>query len=348
MATDYTAAKRISEINPMDLENKPVKVDEETLLAYSKVTGWNYWNAEVDSEESPDVSRTVNMGRIALRDPSSGTIYASELPSYIDDMIYGHLTVDSSTQKATFEDETYNEIPEYPRRQYYVTGELIPANLTFVDTVDHIQYRYVESVASQCSGNVQYGFTRVSMSDITPKGWLVVDGDNEGTLVYRTVRVVKPHVVFFDKCNDWCDVYGDSGKGFFVSDNEQANIVIPSRVADERDDVTRTRQTKDDLFEHLTNTAYRVCVNVYVKPKTMSADIVDLSLVVNGTVISTVGVDMSMPAGTYQKVCLMGTVNLESGDYHWDNTKSMTVRLQSEASMPVCVQCESGYIAELI
>lgn len=352
MNSEYNAAKRIGSINPLDLDNKPVKVDESTWLAYSENAGWERWHVEIANDTEPnDVSKTIPVGRIALRDPESGKIYSSELPSYIDDMVYGHLTVDTATLKATFTDESNVNADVPNRRTTYTTGDPIPSNLTFVDTTDLIQYRYIESEAGNLGGNVQYGFVRISMSDITPKGWLVIDGDDEYTLVNRTVRAVKPQVVSFEKCTNWCEV-SKTGKGFFIRDDEvSAKIVYPVDVStDGRDAVVHTRNTNDDTFTKLTNTVYRVCINLFAKPKNRSADIVTLSLVLNGTVVSSADVDMSLLPGDYQSVCLMGEVDLRTdASYEWVNNKSITVRLQSsEAKCPISVQCESGYIVELI
>ena len=344
MASVNSASKRISNITPLDLERKPVKVDDDTWLAYSQHAGWDRWHTQVDDDQTPDVSHSVSMGRIALRDPSSGKIYSSELPSYIDDMVYGQLTVDSAQHTATFTDAEAGD----DRRSTYTTGETIPANLTFVDTVQHVQYRYVESEASNYGGNVQYGFVRISMSDITPKGWLVVDGDNEGTVVKRHVRAVLPQLVKFDTCDTWYDVTSSSGKGLFVDENK---ISIPSRSADEREDVVhvaRVQGDASDTYQKLTNTVYRVIVNVQAKPKTRSDYISTLSLVLNGTVVSTAEVDMSIPSGATQSVCLMGDVDLTDGAGEWVNNKSLTVRLQADPNYAIQVKCIDGGIAELI
>lgn len=344
MASVNSASKRISSITPLDLEHKPVKVDDDTWLAYSQHAGWDRWHTQVDDDQTPDVSHSVSMGRIALRDPSSGKIYAYELPSYIDDMVYGRLTVDSVQQAATFTDVEAGD----DRRSTYTTGETIPANLTFVDTVQHVQYRYVESEASNYGGNVQYGFVRISMSDITPKGWLVVDGDNEGTVVKRHVRAVLPQLVKFDTCDTWYDVTSSSGKGLFVDENK---ISIPSRAADEREDVVRVARVQGDAadtYQKLTNTVYRVIINVQAKPKTRSDYISTLSLVLNGTVVSAAEVDMSIPSGTTQAICLMGDVDLKDGAGEWVNNKSLTVRLQADPNYAIQVKCIDGCIAELI
>ena len=344
MASVNSASKRISNITPLDLERKPVKVDDDTWLAYSQHAGWDRWHTQVDDDQTPDVSHSVSMGRIALRDPSSGKIYSSELPSYIDDMVYGQLTVDSAQHTATFTDAEAGD----DRRSTYTTGETIPANLTFVDTVQHVQYRYVEAEASNYGGNVQYGFVRISMSDITPKGWLVVDGDNEGTVVKRHVRAVLPQLVKFDTCDTWYDVTSSSGKGLFVDENK---ISIPSRSADEREDVVhvaRVQGDASDTYQKLTNTVYRVIVNVQAKPKTRSDYISTLSLVLNGTVVSTAEVDMSIPSGATQSVCLMGDVDLTDGAGEWVNNKSLTVRLQADPNYAIQVKCIDGGIAELI
>ena len=346
MASVNSASKRISSITPLDLEHKPVKVDDDTWLAYSQHAVWDRWHTQVDDDQTPDVSHSVSMGRIALRDPSSGKIYSSELPSYIDDMVYGQLTVDSAQHTATFTDAEAGD----DRRSTYTTGETIPANLTFVDTVQHVQYRYVESEASNYGGNVQYGFVRISMSDITPKGWLVVDGDNEGTVVKRHVRAVLPQLVKFDTCDTWYAVTSSSGKGLFVDENK---ISIPSRAADEREDVVHVARVQGDAadtYQKLTNTVYRVIVNVQAKPKNRSADISTLSLVLNGTVVSTAEVDMSIPSGSTQSLCLMGDVDLRNNEtgYEWVNNKSLTVRLQADPNYAIQVKCIDGCIAELI
>lgn len=347
MASVNSASKRISNITPLDLEHKPVKVDDDTWLAYSQHTGWDRWHTQVDDDQTPDVSHSVSMGRIALRDPSSGKIYSSELPSYIDDMVYGQLTVDSAQHTATFTDAEAGD----DRRSTYTTGETIPANLTFVDTVQHVQYRYVESEASNYGGNVQYGFVRISMSDITPKGWLVVDGDNEGTVVKRHVRAVLPQLVKFDTCDTWYEVTSSLGKGLFIDENK---ISIPSRAADEREDVVHVARVQGDAadtYQKLTNTVYRVIINVQAKPKTRSDYISTLSLVLNGTVVSTAEVDMSIPSGATQSVCLMGDIQLkppEDTGYEWVNNKSLTVRLQADPNYAIQVKCIDGGIAELI
>ena len=344
MAGLRSASKRISGITPLDLENKPVKVDDHTWLAYSQHAGWDRWHTQVDDDKTPDVSRSLAMGRIALRDPSSGTIYSSELPSYIDDMVYGQLSVDSAQHTATFTDAEAGD----DRRRTYTTGELIPENLTFVDTVQQLQYRYVDSEKGNYGGNVQYGFVRISMSDITPKGWLVIDGDNEGTIVKRHVRAVLPQLVKFGACDTWYDVTGQTGKGLFVDENK---ISIPSRAADEREDVVHVARAQGDAYDtyqKLTNTVYRVIINVQAKPKTRSANISTISLVLNGDIVASAEVDMSIPSGSTQAVCLMGDVDLKDASDEWVNNKSLTVRLQSEPSNTIQVKCIDGYIAELI
>lgn len=354
MANVYSASKRISGITPLDLEHKPVKVDDDTWLAYSQQEGWDRWYTQVDGDDeeaTPDESRAVPMDRIALRDPSSGKIYSSELPSYIDDMVYGQLTVDSVQHTATFTTDDYDSVESGDeRRSTYTTGEDIPENLTFVDTVQQVQYRYVDSKKSQYEGNVQYGFVRITMSNITPKGWLVVDDYNEGNLVKCRVRAVLPQLVKFGTCDTWYDVTSSSGKGLFVDENK---ISIPSRAADEREDVVHVARAQGDAvdtYQKLTNTVYRVVINVQAKPKNRSAYISTLSLVLNGTVVSTAEVDMSIPSGATQSVCLMGDVDLRHNEtgYEWVNNKSLTVRLQADPNYAIQVKCIDGCIAELI
>lgn len=346
MASVNSVSKRISSITPLDLEHKPVKVDDDTWLAYSQHAGWDRWYTQVDNDQTPDVSRSVSMGRIALRDQSSGKIYSSELPSYIDDMVYGQLTVNSVQQTATFTDVEAGD----DRRVTYTTGETIPANLTFVDTVQQVQYRYVATEERTYEGNVQYGFVRITMSNITPKGWLVVDDYNEGNLVKCQVRAVLPQLVKFGTCDTWYDVTDSSGKGLFVDENK---ISIPSRAADEREDVVHVARVQGDAadtYQKLTNTVYRVIINVQAKPKARSDYISTLSLVLNGNIVSTADVDMSIPSGATQSVCLMGDVDLRNNEtgYEWVNNKSLTVRLQADPNYAIQVKCIDGGIAELI
>ena len=342
MNNEYTAAKRIGDINQLDLEHKPVKVDESTWLDYSNHAGWERWHIEIANDINPsDVSKTIPVGRIALRDPDSGKIYSSELPAYIDDMVYGHLTVDQTEHKATFTDESNVEDVVPNRRRTYTTGDSIPTNLTFVDTTDLIQYRYIESEATNLGGNVQYGFVRISMSDITPHDWLIINGDDEGTIVNRNVQVVKPQIVLFKKCDMWSDITA-TGKGFLIHPDEYATKII-GQSFDGREIIACTKNTYDYTFTKLTHTVYRVCLNVLAKPVNQSNNIVPLSLVINGNTVASADVDMSLTTNDYQNVCLIGEV-----DFRNSVSTDLTVRLKSYPNLPISVKCESGYIVELI
>lgn len=367
----YTAAKRIRDITEIDLENENKHViihkDSDAIMSYSEKDGWEYWNLPIDKDESEsgetdvqDVSKTVTMNRVVLRDPSSGQIYSSELPSYVDDMIFGSLTGEQGRMVFTTLDyENQPGISDTPQRraQYISPLEMndIPENVTFVDVSDAVrpvQYRFIKSRANDYTSDklVRNGFVRMTMSDIHPAGRVVIDGDNELTIVKREVRAVKPQRVKLLPCDTAYNVSVANGNGIFIDANKY-EFNTQEMTDDERSAPTlKSRETgaKSDVIQQLTNTAYRVDINLLAKPVTRSANLASLYLSLNGTVVSSAEVNMAMLSGDWQPVRLIGTVNY-SNNVLYEENKELDIRLLVDsAEDEVTVKVTAGSIVELI
>lgn len=366
----YTAAKRIRDITEIDLENENKHIiihnDSDAIMSYSEKDGWEYWNLPIDKDESEsgetdvqDVSKTVTMNRVVLRDPSSGQIYSSELPAHIDDMIFGSLTGESGHMVFTTQDyENQPGISDTPQRRAQYISPLekddIPENVTFVDVSDPIrpiQYRFIKARADEYTSDKsnRNGFIIMTMSDIRPVGRIVIDGDNELTIVKRYVRVVKPQRVELLKCDTAYNVYSSSGKGVFI-DADKYTFNTQEMAADERSAPTlKSRETgaKSDVIQQLANAAYRVDINLLAKPVTRSANFSSLYLSLNGTVVSSAEVNMAMLSGEWQPVRLFGTVNF-SNNVLYEENKELDIRLLADANEAITVKVAAGSIVELI
>ena len=169
------SAKRISTLPPMRGEELN-KVQANETVAGKQYTYADKWAIGVDSllrdggtdqflpgEDQGSVF--IPMSRIAMRD-SNGLIPANMLPSYVDDMMFGTLTVDPTEGKATF---TETPPPGSSTVHTYVspeskktTGDMDPpANVIFCDTSTGLQYRYIKANEDTSSDWTKYGFTEI-------------------------------------------------------------------------------------------------------------------------------------------------------------------------------------------
>lgn len=377
MAGEFTAAKRISAINELNLAK--VKVSDNVNLSYEFKDGWNHWFMELESGENIDdptipgryinASQRIPMDRLVYRDPVSGIIYTSELPSYIDDMVYGHLDTSVSGQ-ATFITEDYrvdpqdNEHETDESQDKYRLGEYvsprnsgqIPTQMIFVETDPSAGYQtkyiYVPAMKDINTGICAYGFVRITRSEISPGDWVVIVGDDEYNESERNVRLVRANVVYFSPCSTPKPIY-KTGNGIFTEvDNIVVNHDAEYLVRGDGHPVPYSAITKQCAnnvitFENLANTTYKIGLTLRAKRHSSTPFPVysELKLeTVKGSTAETVAtadVDMAMVDGDYQAVNLVGTVSVTDG--------TLKIRLTSEGSdLTLDVLCDGGYIVELI
>ena len=216
MAQPSLAPKRITAMPPMSADDIKAKLENKTEA--------EKWAMPIDSrcrsniDDRPEGSGLIEgtdegtlyvpMHRIALRD-TNGLIPASMLPSYIDDMMFGTLTV--ASDKATF-----TETPPTGGTQHKYTsptqgtGELPPpANVIFCDTTTDLQYRYLES--EKTNANKNYGFVEVPGSRAINTGYGLSKTDEQGSAAL-TIRAKTPKY------------YIGSGSTTFTIDQNQVGL----------------------------------------------------------------------------------------------------------------------------
>lgn len=190
---------------PLRPRNLPAMDAADINAMQENASGVAYeWVIPVDSTQTggnDEGMLSVPMGRIAMRD-TNGLIPASMLPSYVDDMIFGELTITPS--KVTFEEtvsgssthRTYVS-PESERG----TGELAPPeNIVYCDVYGtdptNLQYRYI---ASRETVSPMYGFEEIPGSRAINTGYGLQKVDSSSASL--TLSALRP-------C--YCDLDGAS------------------------------------------------------------------------------------------------------------------------------------------
>lgn len=333
-------AKRFSALPPMASEEinhvqEPDKVSGKTYYYSDK------WVLGVDSicrtTEDPKVANPLDgedegtvylpMSRIAMRD-TNGLVPASMLPSYIDDMLFGSLSVDSTEGKSTFTDSETGNVYVSPENKRSGT-ELEPlANVIYIDTTSSLQYRYIKSQETEVS--VNYGFAEVPGSRAIAGGYGIelatTQGTNELTISAKTPDFVKIK----------------SASSETTVTNQAAVIPLPSSTYIESDTVTVGTQGSTTQLGGLdSDIKYMFNMRLGVVPTALSGNIIDVTFTLtNGSNVSTIvkTVDMSGPAGT--KTVL---------DYSFmlcPTSTSVTMSLEAEESVKVTT--EDFSLVELI
>ena len=275
----------------------------------------------------------VPMSRIAMRD-INGLIPASMLPSYVDDMIFGELTVTSS--KVTFVEtvsgssthRTYVS-PESQRG----TGELAPPeNIVYCDVYGtdptNLRYRYI---ASRETVSPMYGFEEIPGSRAIETGYGLQKVDSSSASL--TLSALRP-------C--YCDQYGASafqlvgnktGIGNFGGTSLAMSVL--NTANNDGFTVTKTRQ---DGYGHFYLDLTLLCF-----PTTPNGNIINLNLMHGDNVVATQSYDMSSTAVATSEDVVRFT-------YWFSLTPDtpITLALRGEANNAVTVKVQRLYIIELI
>lgn len=191
MAQATLTPKRISALTPIDSETDASLFDnraDKWVMAIDSIQRSNAADRPEGSglvEGTDKGSLKLPMSRIALRD-DHGKIPANMLPGHIDDMLFGEMIIDKTTEhKATFIEHWMDTTQDPPveKTRTYVSPSTArtsaeyepPENAIYVDsystsgTPTEIQYRYVK--ANEANENLNYGFTEVPGSRAIVPGY---------------------------------------------------------------------------------------------------------------------------------------------------------------------------------
>lgn len=172
MAQPTLSSKRISVLTEMsssditaELENKETAA--EWVIAIDSLRRSNEADRPDGSglvEGEDGGTLRVPVSRLALRDEAHGLIPSSMLPSHIDDIVFGTLTVNTSNGLAMFEEtppagSTNIRVYVSPENKR-TTGQYEPSeNVIYFDNDTRMQYRY--NKANQYNPLVNYGFAEI-------------------------------------------------------------------------------------------------------------------------------------------------------------------------------------------
>lgn len=274
----------------------------------------------------------VPMSRIAMRD-TNGLIPSSMLPSYIDDMIFGELTIgnDKATFVETVSGSTTHRTYVSPASQRS-TGDLPPPeNVIFCDVYGtsptELRYRYIASQENDST----YGFEEVPGSRAIETGYGLSKVDSSSSAI--TLSALRP-------C--YCDEYGAStfqlvenktGIGNFGGGSSNMSILNTANNASFT--VTKTRQ--DGLGQ------FYLDLTLLCFPTTPNGNIINLNLMHGDNVVATQSYDMSSTAVANSEDVVRFT-------YRFSLTPDtpVTLALRGEANNAVTVKVQRLYIFELI
>lgn len=252
-------------------------------------------------EGSDGGTKYIPMNRIAMRD-TNGKIPASMLPSHIDDMMYGELTFSSSA--ATFVEHFKDPDGTEHTRTYVSPNDgshpVPPENIIYCDTLGanptDLQYRYDATIPS----GSKFGFMEVPGSRaLTSTYGIELTPDQS----YAKVTVNAKKADFFT-------MYASAGpreigNSYTYFPFDKGNNKSESSATQERPSIDATLDTTNNCI-HVsgltTNARYCVDLQLLAAPKTLSANIINVSFKC-GTVPDQIQqMDMSGPSGAQTKL----------------------------------------------
>lgn len=239
----------------------------------------------LDGEDEGSVY--LPMSRVALRD-SNGLIPSSMLPSYVDDMMFGTLVVDTTAGKATFTDSESSKVYSSPESKR-ATGELEPlANVIYVNTDNNFQYRYIK--AQETEESVNYGFAELQGSRALTGGYGIEVTQDQGA----------NELIISAKTPDFVKTLAPSSQASI--NPQQAVIPLPAASSISSSNITLASQGNTTQIGGLDSSRkYMFNMRLGVVPSTLSGNIIDVYFkLINDSDVSNVvkTVDMSGPAGT--------------------------------------------------
>ena len=325
---------------PLRPRNLPAMDAADINAMQENTSGVAYeWVIPVDSTQTggnDEGTLSVPMGRIAMRD-TNGLIPASMLPSYVDDMMFGELTITPS--KVTFEEtvsgssthRTYVS-PESERG----TGELAPPeNIVYCDVYGtdptNLQYRYI---ASRETVSPMFGFEEIPGSRAINTGYGLQKVDSSSASL--TLSALSPCycnefgvIPTFQLAGDNTGIGNVGGMTSFMTVLDSANH--------DRFTITKTRNDGDVQGQ------FYLDLTLLCFPTTPNENIINLNLMNGNDVVATQSYDMSSTAKANSEDVVRFTYQFSLSP----NT-SITLALRGEANNAVTVKVQRLYIFELI
>ena len=321
---------------PLRPRNLPAMDAADINAMQENTSGVAYeWVIPVDSTQTggnDEGTLSVPMGRIAMRD-TNGLIPASMLPSYVDDMMFGELTITPS--KVTFEEtvsgssthRTYVS-PESERG----TGELAPPeNIVYCDVYGtdptNLQYRYI---ASRETVSPMYGFEEIPGSRAINTGYGLDKVNSASSLTLFALRPCYCN----EKGVETFQLAGDKTGIGNVSAMTSDMTVLDSA---NHDRFTITKNRNDGYGQ------FYLDLTLLCFPTTPNENIINLNLMNGNDVVATQSYDMSSTAEANSEDVVRFTYQ-----FALSPNEPITLALRGEANNAVTVKVQRLYIFELI
>ena len=321
---------------PLRPRNLPAMDAADINAMQENASGVAYeWVIPVDSTQTggdDEGTLSVPMGRIAMRD-TNGLIPASMLPSYVDDMIFGELTITSS--KVTFVEtvsgssthRTYVS-PESERG----TGELAPPeNIVYCDVYGtdptNLQYRYI---ASRETVTPMYGFEEIPGSRAINTGYGLDKVNSASSL---TLSALRP--CYCDESGADTFQLAGTKTGIGNVSGTSSDMYVLSNANNTSFTINKTRQDGYGQFY--------LDLTLLCFPTTPNGNIINLNLMNGNNVVATQSYDMSSTAVATSEDVVRFTYQFSLSP----NTP-ITLALRGEADNAVTVKVQRLYIFELI
>jgi len=332
MAIDR-APRRIKALEPMaseDIDKFRVPSSREPT-AKGKAENWHlpidYSNA--DTSENADTedfgTMRIPVSRIALRD-TNGLIPSTMLPSYVDDIMYGHMIPD---------DASYSSDPDYvagcavfvgvDKDGHMVgkystptqpTGYLQPAeNIIYFDNTTELQYRFTNQSGTTAPLH-QFAEVPGSRALQTSYG---IEIDNSSPSAVVNINAKKA---------DYFSMYtatgpSEVGTSYTTFPFDQGSGKSENSV------ITVSASSNKITVENLVaNVRYMVNLQLSATPKVLSANIIDVSFKCGSVPDQVQQMDMSGPAGATTKLNYVCVFTLSSGT-------SIDLQLKAEEAINV-------------
>lgn len=265
-----------------------------------------------------DGTMYIPMSRIAMRN-SAGKIPSYMLPGYVDDIMYG--TMDTTNPaKAIFtgvdKDGYMIGIYASPTQS---GDERKPAdNIIFYDKTTNLQFRYVEHTGTTAP-YYEFVIVPASRAIVTNYGIVLTEIDNAAKLQIDAKKA------------DYFTMYKSTGP----SEIGTTDTAFPLNTVDgsESSVLSATSANNKVTVSGLTGGArYLVNLQLTAVPKTLSANIIDVSLTC-GTVPAIVEkMDMAGPSGASSKLDFMCEFKLA------DNATTLDITIKAEEAINVTTQ----------
>ena len=314
---------------PLRPRNLPAMDAADINAMQENTSGVAYeWVIPVDSTQTggnDNGTLSVPMGRIAMRD-TNGLIPASMLPSYVDDIKFGTLSVGDSGVTFTTFDERDPHVEIVYSSPEQTGGQVEPPNNTiFYDRGTNVQYRYIETTNPKTRDNL-WGFIAIPNSKTLSEGYGIelTIGSTTTEIAAKTPDYNIGHSTSSVSLNST-----DKGFGTYSSDSYD-DITVES----ESNAVTVSGLRQGSL--------YHVDVDLACYPSTKTADIVTLSLKQASTVVCKTNYDMSSNASNGSEDAVAFYLDFRSSG------TSTTFSLSGESNNTVTAKVSRFSIVELV